>query len=655
MIVATAGHIDHGKTTLVRTLTGIDTDRLPEERARGISIDLGFAHGDLGGKTPVSFVDVPGHERFIRNMLAGVCGIDASMLVVAADDGLMPQTLEHLNILDLLDVRRGAAVLTKIDLVDPDRVAAVKAELTQALLPTSLAEAPVFEVSATAGKGLDALREWLRSVANARPRQEADARHFRLAVDRAFTLAGWGTVVTGTVHSGRVGVGEVVTISPLGLEVRVRGVQVHGCAVPHASTGQRCALNLHGASLDQVARGDWILHPTVHAPTSRMDARLRVLTSESEPLAHWTPVHLHLGTRDVPGRVAISGESHLAPGESGYVQIVVQDAVCALHGDRFVVRDQSARRTIGGGVILDPFPPARKRRADLRLAELGVLERRSPAQILSGLLDLRESGVELQTLSCALNLSPEQSAAMRHEVNPVVIGTYRQVAVSRASADLLTTRILGALREFHRLNPQVVAMPVDALREAAQSSLPAAAFQYFVRELANRQFIVLTHDTVRLKEHESTANADDEQLWTRVRRRLTRAGVKVPLVPDLATQLQVSEQVLRDFLHRKSRTGEVLRIGGDRFCLREVLAQLAATAAELSRSLETGCFSAGQFRDAIGTGRGLAIHYLEFFDALGITRRSGDLRCVRKDFASLLGPAEPSPSVSTQAVNTDGL
>jgi selenocysteine-specific elongation factor len=386
-----------------------------------------------------------------------------------------------------------------------------------------------------------------------------------------------------------------------------------------------------------------------------MDARLRVLTSESEPLAHWTPVHVHLGTRDVPGRVAISGESRLPPGESGYVQIVLQDAVSALHGDRFVVRDQSARRTIGGGIILDPFAPARKRRADLRLAELGVMERRSPAQILSGLLDLRESGVDLPTLSRALNLSPEQAAAMRHEANPVVIGTARQVAVSRASADLLTTRILGALREFHRLNPQVVAMPVDALREAAQSSLPASVFQYFVRELANRQFVVLTHETVRLKEHESTVNADDQQLWARVRRRLTRAGVKVPLVPDLATQLQVSEQVLRDFLHRKSRTGDVLRVGGDRFCLREVLAQLAATAAELSRSLDSGYFSAGQFRDAIGTGRGLAIHYLEFFDALGITRRSGDLRCVRKDFAVLLGPAEPLPSVSTQMVNTDGL
>lgn len=643
MIVATAGHIDHGKTTLVKTLTGIDTDRLPEERTRGISIDLGFAHGDLGGDHQVSFVDVPGHERFIRNMLAGVCGIDASLLVVAADDGLMPQTLEHLSILDLLDVRHGAAVLTKIDLVDRDRVAEVKAGLTQALRPTSLADVPIFEASATTGEGLDALREWLRSVAHVRPRLEGDAQHFRLAVDRAFTLAGWGTVVTGTVQSGRVSPGDVLTISPLGLEVRVRGVQVHGCTVPHASTGQRCALNLHGASLDQVARGDWILHPAVDAPTSRMDARLRVLTTESGPLAHWTPVHVHLGTRDVPGRVAISGESRLAPGESGYVQIILQEAVSALHGDRFVVRDQSARRTLGGGVIVDPFAPARKRRADLRVAELGVMERRSPAQILSGLLDLRESGVDLQTLSRALNLSPEQAAAMRREVNPVVIGTDRPVAVSRASADLLTTRILGALREFHRSSPQVVAMPIDTLREAVQSSLPTAAFQYFVRELANRQFVVLTHDTVRLKEHESTANADDERLWARVRGRLTRAGVKVPLVADLAAHLEVSEQVLRDFLHRKSRTGEVLRVTADRFCLREVLAQLAATTAELSRASDNGYFSAGQFRDVIGTGRGLAIHYLEFFDALGITRRSGDLRSARKDFVPLLGPADPLP------------
>lgn len=641
MIVATAGHIDHGKTRLVKALSGVDTDRLPEERARGISIDLGFAHARLGDCTSVSFIDVPGHERFIRNMLAGVCAIDAALLVVAADDGLMPQTLEHLHILHLLDVPRGAVVLTKTDLVPPERVAAVWAEVQATIASTALAGAPAFPLSAATGEGLSALREWLAALATDQPLPSDDGRLFRLAVDRAFTVAGSGTVVTGTVHSGCVAPGDHLVVSPSGREVRVRGVQVQGARAERALPAQRCALNLAGVGVEEVGRGDWVLHPALHAPTTRIDVRLQLLAAEAAPLAHWTPVHLHLGTADVPARVAISAEGSMAPGTATLAQLVLERPVSALHGDRFVVRDHSARRTIGGGVVLDAFAPKRQRRASLRSAELQVLQRAEPAQILAGMLEITEGGVDLQQVWRNLNLAPKRAAALLRQAEAVVLGKDRPLGISRAAADLLNARVLSTLRDFHASQPRASGMETAGLRKAAAPRLSAAAFQQFVRELANRQAIVLSNDLVRLREHEATANAEDERLWAGVRHALGQAGAHTPLVADLAKALKIKEPLLRDFLHRKSRTGELIRVTPERFCLRETMARLAATAVVVAREAEPGMFSAAQFRDAIGTGRGLAIHYLEFFDRLGITQRFGDQRRTGKDFASQLGAAEP--------------
>ncbi|MDQ6685486.1 MAG: selenocysteine-specific translation elongation factor [Pseudomonadota bacterium] len=641
MIVATAGHIDHGKTRLVKALTGVDTDRLPEERARGISIDLGFAHADLDASLRVSFIDVPGHERFIRNMLAGVCAIDASLLVVAADDGPMPQTLEHLHILDLIGVRCGAVVITKTDLVPPERVEAVAAEVERMLAATSLAGIPMIPVSTATGVGLETLRQWLREVASGSASPADEGRQFRLAVDRCFTIAGSGTVVTGTVHSGSVAVGDQLRVSPSGSEVRVRGLQVQGTPAAQAHQGQRCALNLAGVAVDAVGRGDWLVHPAAHAPTRCFDARLRVLVAEDAPLAHWTPVHLHLGTADVPARIAVPGSGCIAPGNADQVQIVLERPIAALHGDRFVIRDQGARRTIGGGTVLDPFARRRHRRTELRAAELQALDSDSPAQILRGLLDLSAGGVDLEALTQALNLTPARAAALLREQRAVPLGKHRPVGLSQAGAEMLRMQVLKALRAFHQAAPQASGMPLAALHKAACGRLPAPAFQAFARELANRQAIVLSNDVVRLTEHEATDNDEDRQLWAGVQRRLAQLGVQVPLSNDLARSLGVKDEVLRSFLHRKSRTGDVLRVTAERFCLRETLAGLAATAAELSRHAVDGRFSAAQFRDAIGTGRGLAIHYLELFDRLGITQRFGDQRRIGKDFATVLGSAEP--------------
>src|SRR5258705_4463054 len=391
MIVATAGHIDHGKTLLVKTLTGVDTDRLPEEKARGISIDLGFAHGMLEG-VPVSFVDVPGHERFIRNMLAGVCAIDAALLVVAADDGVMPQTLEHVHILDLLGIEHGIAVITKGDRVAAERVAAVAADLRALLSATRLASYPILPVSAVSGAGLAELAGALAKLAAQQRGRTIEGQNFRLAIDRAFSVAGSGTVVTGTVFNGAVAVGDKLVVSPRGTPVRVRGIQVHGRNAERAEGAQRCALNLSGADLESVARGDWLLHPAVHAPTRRFDARITVLAAETEPLEHWTPVHVHLATMDVLGRVAIPNAGRIAPGESALAQVVLERPAGALRGDRFVIRDQSARRTMGGGAGPDPFRRPRRRAVAARSPELALLRQGAPGGGLRGLNGSSQGG-----------------------------------------------------------------------------------------------------------------------------------------------------------------------------------------------------------------------------------------------------------------------
>lgn len=639
MIVATAGHIDHGKTSLVKALTGVDTDRLPEERKRGISIDLGFAHADLALDQRVSFIDVPGHERFIRNMLAGVCGIDAALLVVAADDGVMPQTLEHLHILDLLDVQRGATVITKTDIVSSQQLELVTQQVRDMLDGTSLEGVPVFPVSSLTGEGLVALQQWLvgQSTHGFHPFDET--QHFRMPVDRVFTIPGSGTVITGTVQSGKVQLGANLVITPGGRVARVRSIQVKGLAAELARPGQRCALNLVGVGVEDLGRGDWVVDAGAHAPTNRVDARMRMLGFQENALAHWTPVHLHLGTMDVLARVAVPNEGSIAPGASSFVQLVIERPIAAMHGDRFVIRDQSAIRTLGGGIVLDPFAPKRKRGGGLRVAELQAYERPTPARVLAGLLDLSESGVDLQVFSRGMNLTDAGAQATIRESDIVVLS--KTIGITRTAADAMLVRVLDSVRDFHFRQPQEPGIEVACLRSLVAPRLNAAAFQAFIRDLANRQLLVLSNDVARLREHEATANPEDEKLWSLVRNALERVGVHTPLLAELAVALKVKEQPLRDFLHRKSRTGEVRRVTTERFALRETLAQLATTTVEVARGKEDGFFSAADFRNAIGTGRGLAIHYLEFFDQLGITQRFGDRRRVGKDAESQLGLGKP--------------
>ena len=641
MIVATAGHIDHGKTLLVKTLTGVDTDRLPEEKARGISIDLGFAYRALAGGAVIGFVDVPGHERFIRNMLAGVCGIDFALLVVAADDGVMPQTVEHLHILDLLDVRRGIAVITKIDRVPPERVEAVRAEVTALLAPTRLAGIGILPVSAVSGAGIEELDRQLAAAAGAFSARMTEGQHFRLAIDRAFTIAGSGTVVTGTVFNGAVAVGDRLVVSPRGAAVRVRGVQKRGQAADRAQAGERCALNLTGADLETVARGDWVLAEAIHAPTQRLDARITLLASEPQPLKHWTPVHLHLATADVTARVSLPGEAALGPGGSAIAQLVLAKPVGALNGDRFILRDQSARRTLGGGVVLDPHARAARRATPARRAELTALEHGAPEMALAELLKDETRGVDLVRFERTFNLKPERLAALYAAAGIAVLGKDERTGVTRSRREKLREAVPAALRDFHRTQPQAVGMDSAALRKQLAPQLPAEAFQALLRELADERRVEIASNLVRQPGHDATSNPEDQRMWQLVLPALQQGGFAPPPVAELAAALKLKEAALKDFLHRKSRGGEVMRVPPDRFYPRATLATLAATTHALARSNPNG-FTAAQYRDATGIGRGLAIEILEFLDTLGITQRVGDARKIRKDFAPILGAAEPA-------------
>ncbi len=650
MIVATAGHIDHGKTLLVRTLTGVDTDRLPEEKARGISIDLGFAYWPLPSGNVVGFVDVPGHERFIRNMLAGVCGIDFALLVVAADDGVMPQTVEHLNILDLLDIRRGVVAVTKADRVAPERVAQVSADVRALLAGTRLDGAPVMTVSSVTGAGIEELRQTLIAAAEAQSARSAEGQFFRLAIDRAFTVAGSGTVVTGTVFNGSAAPGDRLVISPKGTPVRVRSIQMRGAAAERAQAGQRCALNLTGADLETVARGDWVLHEAIHAPTQRFEARVTVLAAEAHALRHWTPLHVHLATADVTARIAVPGGSAIAPAATALAQLVLDKPVGALHGDRFILRDQSARRTLGGGVIIDPFARAGRRVATARKAELAALDAGPVEAVLAELTSSQPQGVDLARFERAFNLRPERAAQLYADAGIIALGKDVRVGIPARLRDELRASIPARVRDFHRSQPQAVGMEIAALRAELAPKLPVEAFQAIARGLIDERKLQINGSAVRLPGHDATANPEDERMWQALQPALQAAGASPPAIAELALRLKLKEAALKDFLHRKSRTGEVMRVKADRFYLRSTVASLAATAQAIAQRNAGGTFTAAQYRDAVGVGRGLAIEILEFLDTLAITQRIGDARKMRKDYAAVLGPAEPlKPPSKTQS------
>jgi selenocysteine-specific elongation factor len=650
MIIGTAGHIDHGKTALVRALTGVDTDRLKDEKARGISIELGFAYLPAPEGSVLGFVDVPGHEKFIHTMLAGATGIDFALLAIAADDGVMPQTREHVAILELLGIERGLVALTKSDLVSVERGHEVMAAILDLLAPTSLAEMEIVPVSAITGEGIATLRTKLFDAARSVGIRRADGR-FRLAVDRSFTLAGTGTVVTGTVLSGRVERGDRVAISPSGCIARVRSIHAQNRPADESVAGDRCALNLAGDGItkDAIARGNVVLDPDLQAPADRIDATLRLLATETKPVTQWLPVRLHHAAVDVGARVVLLSDEPLQPGAEAYVQLVLEQPIAAAAGDRFVLRDTTAQRTLGGGTLLDLRAPSRKRRTPERLAMLRACAIADPAAALVALLGRLPFLVDLSGFARDRALSSGQVDEIARSLGLVrVLAAGVEFALSPEIWSDFKRRLLAALETFHGENPDLPGIGLERLRLQLEPRLPALAFRAFLQQLVDEARIRLEGAWVRLADHEMRLLASDERTWNRIAPALTgEEQFRPPRVRDIASSLDLVEPDVRRLFKLLGRLGQVYEIAHDHFFHRSAVAQMVEIMIELAAAAETGEFTAAQFRDRTMNGRKVAIQILEFFDRHAVTLRRGDLRRINRHrldlFRDEAGARHPAP------------
>jgi selenocysteine-specific elongation factor len=629
MLIGTAGHIDHGKTALVKRLTGRNTDRLPEEIRRGISIELGYAYVQLAGRAErIGFVDVPGHERFVHTMVAGVTGIDYALLVVAADDGVMPQTEEHLDILALLGVARGAVALTKVDLVDAARVAAVRAQIDARCAARHRAAAawPVFEVSAVTGAGIDALAQHLHQQALA-VAGRACAGQFRLAIDRIFTLAGVGTVVTGTVHSGVVRIGDTVHIVPAPhatpLHARVRSIHAQDQPAQQGHAGQRCALNLAGIDKHAIERGQWVQSAALANVTERFDATLHLLAHAAKPLAQWSTVHLHHGTAAAMARVAVLDAERIAPGGAQLVSVTLDRPLALCRGDRYVVRDGAARHTLGGGVVLDIAPPVRGKRAPGRLAALAGVRDQAPAAALVHWLQWQP--VDVARLHSNWNLTADE---LQHLLAQAQARVAAGTAFAAAQWQRLRERLLSAVAASHEREPEMPGIEQNRLRRMVAPALSVDAFSELVDELLSSGVLVRRGAFLSDPAHKAELAREERVRWERVKPLLLAQPYGPPRVRDIARDTGLPEAEVRALLRRVARIGEVTLVALDHFFLTDAVRRMADIAAELEQ--QHGAARAAAFRDRIGGGRKVAIQILEFFDRVGYTRRIRDDHRLRR-------------------------
>jgi selenocysteine-specific elongation factor len=634
IVIGTAGHIDHGKSALVRTLTGTDPDRLKEEQARGITIDLGFAHLETGGVN-LAFVDVPGHERFVKNMLAGAGGIDMVMLVVAADESVMPQTREHFQICRLLEVPAGIIVLTKADLADPDTIAITRLEVRELAAGSFLADAPIVAVSAKTGSGLDELRRALAGAAAAVRERDREGPT-RLPIDRVFSVKGFGTVVTGTLVSGAIREETELVVLPRDVTVKVRGVQVHGHAAAEAAAGNRVAVNLGGADVADLARGDTLCEPGAFEPTRRLDVVINLL-ADARPLRHGARVRFHHGTTELLGRVAIAGDreeigrtGEIAAGRSAYARIRLEGAAVLTRGDRFILRSYSPSITIGGGVVIDPHPP----RAGIRNAAAQVRFRRLDA-----------AGPAESALDSALAAFVDERAAAGLPRGALV----RRAGLSRAAAEAaagrlaragralpvgdllvapgviqdLSAGLLAALTMHHKSQPLSEGLPREEARERLFGRAAPAVFEYVLTELARERKIV-GRDRLARAGHQVSLSAEESQAHAAIERLFREAGLAPPDAASVAALLNVPAAVADRMAALLLRQKTLIKLDALLFHT-DALARLKADVRGLSTNARV---DVSAFKERYGITRKFAIPLLEYLDRERVTRRVGDSRVV---------------------------
>ncbi len=634
-VIGTAGHIDHGKTALVKALTGVDTDRWEEEKRRGITIDLGFAPLPLGDAIQASLVDVPGHEGFVRNMLAGATGIDVALLVIAADEGIMPQTEEHLAIVELLGVRRGIPVITKCDLVEAEWLDLVREEVTQRLAASRVRwEVPV-ATSAVTGAGLDQLVTALRRIADDLPERPADDL-FRLPIDRVFAVAGAGTVVTGSTWSGTVGVDGAVHLLPLDREARVRSIEVHGQAAERAVPGRRTALALVGVDKGELARGDVAVAGRGWHTSGMLDAAVELLPTARRPITARTRVRVHLGTAEVLARVV--QVRSIRPGERGLVRLVLERPLVARGGDRFVLRSFSPVTTIGGGVVLDPFPAPRPRLRQRRIAA----EQAPAGRLAAFAAEAGLGGLDGDALAVRLGVPPARVTTAIAEAGTALV-VMGDTVVARAAVAAEATRLAEVLRRYHGEHPLDPGMSLQALRAAAGGGggggggapVPPAAVVDAVLDLGTRERrFEIAGSIVRAPGWRPALDARASDARAKLERRLAEARWQVPTVADLERELPGAP--VRALLPHLVREGAVEQIDQERYAARAALAEFrAALEAALG---ELGSATPAVLRDRFGLTRKYLIPLLEWADRRGVTRRSGDARVLARLTAGKGGP-----------------
>jgi len=637
MLVATAGHVDHGKTTLIKALTGIDTDRLAEEKKRGLSIELGFAYHALGSAGILGFVDVPGHQKFLANMLAGVAAIDFALLVIAADDGPMPQTMEHLAVLQMLGVKLGAIAVTKIDRVSPQRLEAVKIEIASLTAATFLSASPLFPLCATSNPDLTALSEYLNHCALELPQTGTEQQHFRLAIDRCFVKAGQGTVVTGSVFSGSIEPGQTLTLTHAGLiereqQVRVRTIHANGAEAQVAKAGQRCAINISSSSLDRntIHRGDWLLHSAAGGPSRYLDTHLQMLPGQV--LASGSPLHIYSGAAHCTGRLQLLQREEPISGGC-FARLILNSPLYAVAGDHFIIRDQSAQHTLGGGVVIDCYGPKRGRASAERLQALQLMHNSDRDQALQALLAQTRTGIDLPRLWENWNLSGAESRRLSAALDTVTLASG---SFSKAAWDRLSQHLLTAIAQWSQRNP--LQQGIDPLHLSVQLEPPMAwpLLNDAIAKLIDRGQLQRSGQLLHPPGHRAQCSNEELAQWQRLRP-ILEAGPCPPVLHDLAVQLSQPEGPLKLLMERLIQLGFLVKVANTRYFTAASLYQLAQSCAALaqqqaalgnSTASAEGLFSPAQFRDASGMGRRPSIELLEFFDRIGLTRRLGNARTV---------------------------
>jgi len=632
LILGTAGHIDHGKTSLVKALTGIDTDRLPEEKARGITIELGFADLELPGGIHFGIVDVPGHERFLRTMVSGVVGMDLVMLVIAADEGVMPQTREHLDVCQLLGLKNGLVVLSKSDLVEPDWLELVVEEVREFLIGSFLEGAPVIPVSSRTGSGFDRLRAELGRISLGLEQKRSEG-HFRLPVDRVFTLPGFGTVVTGTLLSGRVAVGDEAEILPSALPCRIRGIQTHGSKVEVGEAGSRLALNLQGIDHYQVRRGDVVVPRGAYLTTRRVDVLLEHLQSAPRDLKHRSTLRLHAATYEVSAQVILFDREVLAPGESCYAQLRLSRPVLLQSGDPFVLRSASPSATVAGGRILDPSPPGRRRRSLEAVELLENLARGAESEAIAGIV----AGSLLSGITHAAIAARSGIPARRLEAALAgLLGSGEVIQVVREPKKYLGRQAFASLcsllvEEMNRYfanNPLQEGMGKEELK----TRLPARSDQRFfapcLAALEKGGNVIAEREQVLLVGRKAGLETGQADIQLLIEQELERGGSEPPFLKEICSGLQIAEKLALEHLNLLARGGRAIRVKSDIFYRPEPLARIEEKL--IAHLREKGDVSPHEFRELTGLSRKFMIPLLEYFDGQKLTIRAGEKRLLRK-------------------------